>query len=328
MKTFGQENRPPRALAIVGATASGKSALALALAKRLDGEILSVDSMQVYRGMDIGTAKPTAAERAEAPHHLIDICDPKTPFSVADYIPLALSAVRDVFARGRLPVFCGGTGLYLDSLLRGEAPPELASDPALRGELADFLRENGAAALHARLRAVDPESADAIHENNTRRVMRALEIYLCSGKPKSVWDRESRDHPPTVDLCCIRLCYHSRKTLCERIDRRVDAMIEAGLCDEVRRLDDDGVFTANSTAAAAIGYKELLPVLRGKATLAEAANDLKLATRHYAKRQDTWFAARPYAIPLFCDDGEGRPLPQEELLRAALALWRDKTNEL
>lgn len=322
MKTSAAEHQPIRALAVVGATASGKSALALALAAHLGGEILSVDSMQVYRGMDIGTAKPSAAERAAVAHHLIDICDPRTSFSVAEYIPLALAAAREVTARGRLPILCGGTGLYLDALLRGEAPAALASDPVLHAQLENDLETYGASALHARLRAVDPESADAIHENNTRRVLRALEIYLCSGKPKSVWDRESRRRPPTLDLCCIRLCYHRRDTLNDRIDRRVDEMMAAGLLNEVRRLAADGVFSQNSTAAAAIGYKELLPVLDGRQTVADAVENLKLATRHYAKRQETWFAARPYARPLYCDDENGRLLQKEDLVAAALAVWQ------
>lgn len=321
MRTSAEKSRPPRALAIVGATASGKSALALMLAERLCGEILSVDSMQVYRGMDIGTAKPTPSERARVPHHLIDVCAPETMFSVADYIPLALAAVDDVTARGRLPVFCGGTGLYLDSLLRGEAPAELAADGALHASLKQLLAEGGAAALHARLRQVDPESADAIHENNTRRVLRALEIYLCSGKPKSVWDRESQSRPQTLDLTCIRLCYHNRQTLYDRIDRRVCDMMAAGLLDEVRRLDEQGVFSKNTTAAAAIGYKELLPVLHGELPLDDAVEHLKRATRRYAKRQETWFAARPYAKPLYCDDENGDLLPQGVLVEAALAAF-------
>ncbi len=299
-------------LAIVGSTASGKSALALAAAKHFDGEILSVDSMQVYRTMDIGTAKPTVAEQAEVRHHLIDICDPMTPFSAAEYAPLALACAKEVASRGKLPIFCGGTGLYLDSLMRGEAPSETAADTRVREELRAFAEANGAHALHARLCAVDPESAAAIHENNVKRVIRALEIYLVSGKPKSAWDSESRLAPKAIEPTVIGLAYHNRALLYARIDERVDAMLRAGLLAETKRLDAAGVFAANGTAAAAIGYKELLPAIRGEMSLSDAAELLKQATRRYAKRQMTWFSAKEYVHPLWCDteDGELRPFDE------------------
>lgn len=309
-------------VAVVGSTASGKSALALAVAKELGGEIISVDSMQVYRGMDIGTAKPTAAERAAVPHHMIDVCDSDTPYSCADFAAGALRCAAEVTSRGRLPIFCGGTGLYLDSVLRGGAPDATAADEGVRASLADFLRENGAHALHEKLREVDPESADAIHENNTKRVMRALEVAIVSGKPKSEWDRESREAPPAVDLVTVGLFYHDRSLLYRRIERRVDEMLDAGLLFETERLMREGVFETNATAAGAIGYKELLGALTGKESLEAAVERLKTATRRYAKRQITWFSAKPYVIPLYCDDTEGREKPFETVLSECLAIFK------
>lgn len=294
-----------KSLAIVGSTASGKSALALAAARHFDGEILSVDSMQVYRTMDIGTAKPTAAEQAEVRHHLIDICDPWEPFSAADFAPMALACAREVCLRGKLPIFCGGTGLYLDSLMRGGSPEATASDARIRAGLQDFVEVNGVHALHLRLAEVDPESAEQIHENNVKRVIRALEVYLVSGRKKSEWDRESRLAPKAIDPFTVGLFYHDRARLYARIDARVDAMLSAGLLEETRRLDENGVFQVNGTAAAAIGYKELLPAIRGEMSIEAAAEDLKKATRRYAKRQLTWFSAKEYVHPLWCDTEAG-----------------------
>lgn len=295
----------------------------MALCERNGGELISVDSMQVYRTMDIGTAKPTAEERARVPHHMVDICDPHTPYSAADYAAEALAAARAVAARGRLPVFCGGTGLYLDSVLRGGEPAKTASDAAVRARLDAELAALGAVAMHARLREVDPESADAIHVNNTKRVLRALEVYLVSGRPKSVWDSESRMRPPALPMVTVGLFYHSRDLLYRRIDARVDDMLRAGLVEETERLWRAGVFDSNATAAAAIGYKELLGFLCGKETLADAIVRLKTATRRYAKRQITWFSAKPYVLPLFCDGEDGKPKPFAALVAECEALLRD-----
>lgn len=311
------------AAAVVGSTGGGKSALAMALCERHGGELVSVDSMQVYRTMDIGTAKPTKEEQARVRHHMIDVCAPDTPYSVADYAPAALAATGEIRARGNLPIFCGGTGLYLDSVLRGGAPEETASDMAVREALHAELAADGAHALHERLRAVDAESADTIHENNTRRVIRALEVYEVSGKPKSVWDRESRAVPPAVALVTVGLFYHDRDLLYKRIDRRVDEMLRAGLLDETERLWRAGVFEKNTTAAAAIGYKELLGVFAGEESLADATARLKTATRRYAKRQITWFSAKPYVLPLYCDGEDGTPKPLSALVAEAEALLRE-----
>lgn len=322
MDTDKRSAEVKKCLAVVGSTASGKSALALALAKAFDGEIVSVDSMQVYRGMDIGTAKPTARERADVVHHMIDVCAPETPFSAADYAAGALDAIRGIAVRGRLPILCGGTGLYLDALMRGEAPEATAADETVRAKLRDFLNAHGAHALHERLREIDPESADMIHENNVRRVMRAIEVYTVSGKPKSAWDAESRERPLACEPFVLGLVYHDRSRLYARINVRVDAMLADGLLAETERLEKAGVFACNGTAAAAIGYKELLPALHGECTLAEATERLKTATRRYAKRQMTWFSAKPYVQPLYCDGEDGELRAPEDLFAEASARIR------
>ena len=313
-----------RCLCIVGSTASGKSALALAAAKEFDGEIISVDSMQLYREMDIGTAKPTLIEQSEVRHHMIDICDAHKQFSSAEFATMALECAKDIAARGKLPIFCGGTGLYLDSVLRGGAPAETSSDENVRRELLEFAEKNGAHALHERLREVDIESAEAIHENNVKRVARALEVYIVSGKKKSDWDRESRDVPSAIDAFTVCLAYHNREILYERIDNRVDAMLCDGLLEETEKLMQKGVFESNSTAAAAIGYKELLPAILGEMPLCEAVDMLKMATRRYAKRQITWFNAKPYVNMLYCDKENGEMRSFDEIFSELCEMWKNR----
>ena len=312
-----------KAVAILGPTASGKTALSLSLAARLGGEILACDSMQVYRGLDIGTAKPTREERALCPHHLIDIADPDIPFSAADYAAAAMACVREVCARGRVPIFCGGTGLYLDAVrtLRHEdsAPPP---DPELRARLAARAEtEEGKEELYRELSKVDPASAAATHPHNTRRVIRALEIYLTTGKTKTTFDREAQTKNPDLDLFLIGLTYRDRETLYRRIDDRVDAMMAAGLLQETKRLAEEGLFRKNATAAAAIGYKELLPYLSGAMPLPDAVAALKTATRRYAKRQLTYFRRLSDVHWLTCDGKTADALADEilPLLRAYLA---------
>ena len=281
------------AIAVIGPTASGKSALALDLSERFGGEIVSCDSMQIYRGMDIGTAKPTPAERARVKHHMIDILDPDQPYSAADYGDEAARVATEILSRGKLPVFCGGTGLYLTAALtgrHGEAPP---SDPALRAELSERGKtEEGRAKLYEELAAVDPISAAATHKNNLRRVVRALEIYRLTGKPKSVFDEESRNCPPRFDCLTLGLDFPERGALYRRIDRRVDEMAAAGLYDEAKTLWEKGYLAPGTTAGQAIGYRQFLPCFKGDLTPEEAAEDIKLATRRYAKRQLTWFRAQ------------------------------------
>lgn len=309
----------PKILAVAGPTASGKSALAVRLSKRFGGEVISCDSMQIYRGMDVGTAKPTPEETAGVPHHLIDVADPFEPFSCADFVRLAGEKISDLLARGKLPVVCGGTGLYLDRLLCGGVPEESVSDPELRRELFAFAEQNGNHALHEKLAAVDPESAAAIHENNVKRVVRALEILELTGRTKSDADRQTRERNSPYDATVLCLCASDRDLLNRRIDLRVDEMLRAGLIEETRRLRDAGVFRSNSTAAQAIGYKELLPYLDGDISEEEAVARLKTATHQYAKRQMTWFRAKDYVRWIDVTPG-GRMLSADEVEAAALAL--------
>lgn len=317
----------PRILAIVGPTASGKTALSIALAKRLGGEIVSCDSMQIYRGMDIGTAKPDMAERDGVPHHLFDILDPDQPFSVNAYLEAATAAVEDILSRGKLPIFCGGTGLYLDAFLRGGLPETPAADPALRAELHALAAANGTAFLHAELAAVDPESAAAIHENNVRRVVRALEIYRLTGVTKSEWDRRSASLQSPYNAAVLGLFFADRSLLYARIEQRVELMLQAGLVEETQRLLETGVFERSPTAAAAIGYKELLPYLAGESTLECAAEELKTATRRYAKRQLTWFGAKDYVQHLTMDNAKGLR-KSEEIVNNAIEISQYAWNML
>ncbi len=289
-------------IAVQGPTASGKSAAALAICKQFDGELISCDSMQIYRRMDIGTAKPTKEELAEIPHHLIDICDPDENFSSAAFSELAQKAIADVHSRGKLPVLCGGTGLYLDSVLKGVDFGELEGDPVYREELALFAQENGNLALHAKLTAIDPASAAAIHPNNVKRVIRALEICKTSGMTKTEWDKKAIRKESPYQAILIALDYHDRELLYHRIDCRVDDMMKMGLLDEVKALLADGYLTPESTAGGAIGYKELIACIKGEISASEAADAVKLATRHYAKRQLTWLRRNPNIHWLYPDD--------------------------
>ena len=218
-------------LAVVGPTASGKSALALELAKRHGGEIISCDSMQVYKRMNIGTAKPTQSEQEEVRHHLIDVVEPDVSFSCEDYVALASKAIDDCRSRGKLPIVCGGTGLYLDTLLRGGNSAPVSDTSKLRATLTARAENEGAEALHAELMRVDRESAEAIHPNNVKRVIRALEIYYSCGVPKSLLDRESKKTESCYDATVLALHYPNRELLYERIERRVDMMIDEGLLD-------------------------------------------------------------------------------------------------
>ncbi|MBE6549195.1 MAG: tRNA (adenosine(37)-N6)-dimethylallyltransferase MiaA [Ruminococcaceae bacterium] len=289
-------------LCIVGPTASGKSALALELARQLDGEIISCDSMQIYRRMDIGTAKPTQEEMSRIRHHMIDVAEPDESFSCADYVKLAETEIKDCAARGKLPIVCGGTGLYLDSLLRGADFEETAGDEKIREELFAFAEREGAHALHEELCKIDPESAEAIHENNVKRVVRAIEIYRVCGVPKSELDRRSQLLGDRFDATVIGLRYTDREKLYSRIEKRVDIMMSEGLLAETEALLSEGVFEKNHTAAQAIGYKELLAYIAGEEDIDTAVERLKTATRRYAKRQMTWFSAKPYVSWIEADE--------------------------
>ncbi len=280
--------------AIIGPTASGKTALSIALAKKYNGEIICCDSMQIYREMNIGTAKPTPHETEGVPHHLFDFVDPCISYSCADYVADARAKIDEIVSNGKLPIICGGTGLYLDSLLRQGYFEDIETLPEYREELQRLAIDEGNEKVHALLREVDPESADAIHPNNLKRVIRALEIYKSSGVPKSELDKRSVEGDSPYDALVIGLRFIDRQALYARINRRVDIMIEQGLEDETRRLIANGVFDSNGTAAQAIGYKELLGYINGEMTLPEAIDALKTASRRYAKRQMTWFGAKEY----------------------------------
>ncbi len=286
----------PKVIAVVGPTASGKTALSVELAKRLNGEIISCDSMQVYVGMDIGTAKVTKEEMQGIPHHLIDIAEPTESFSCADYAELAVKAADDIISRGKTPIFCGGTGLYLDSVLTVTKLSDAETDEELRASLWKLSPDE----LHAKLSELDPLSAEAIHKNNVKRVIRALEICITTGRPKSEWDAESRTEGRRYDDTVLFLDFKKRELLYERIDKRVDTMVSSGLLEEVKRLNYPK-FRA-STASQAIGYKEILAYLDGLCTLDEAIETIKQFSRNYAKRQLTWFRRNKDARRIYQED--------------------------
>jgi len=272
---------------ICGPTASGKSALALTLCEKTGGELCSMDSMQIYRGMDIGTAKPTEDEKRAVPHHLIDIIDPTENFSVAMYVESALEVAADCLGRGKLPIFCGGTGQYASALAQGISYLPVSIDSSVHDRLLHEAEERGFESLYAELCEKDPESAAKIHPNNRKRVIRALEIFRQTGKTMSYFNEQSKKGGPRYPFQLFALEW-DREELYRRMDQRVDMMMEAGLLDEVRRLRKTGI-TSSHTAMQAIGYKELFAFLEGKTTLDEAVDLIKQKTRNYGKRQITWF---------------------------------------
>ena len=309
------------ALAITGPTASGKTALSLALAQRLGCEIISLDSMQIYKRMDIGTAKATAKERALVPHHMIDFLDPEVSYSAEDYRADAMRVLKDIESRGKLPLFVGGTGLYMDTIIRGSeifSPP--SSDELKERLLSSAVTDDEREALWQRLYEVDPESAEKTHKNNVRRVVRALEIYELTGKTKTYFDKLSKSSAPDVKVGMITLDFHNRDNLYSRVDLRVDEMLREGLLDEVRSLYSEGLLNKGTTAAQAIGYKEFISYLDGEWTLDEAADQLKLSTRRYAKRQLTWFRHNEDALRLYIDREDGTMKDKDELLHELYAL--------
>lgn len=282
----------PKILVIVGPTASGKTRMAVELAQRHNGEVISADSMQIYRTMDIGTAKPTKEQMGGIPHHMIDVADPEEDFSVARYVEMAARCVDDVLARGKLPIVAGGTGLYIDSLLSGRTFAPFSPDSALRGELERELAEKGGPAMLEALHQVDPEAAQRLHPNDHKRIIRALEVYRSTGKTITQHNRETQAIPPRYDALTIGLAFQDRQAMWKRIDQRVDEMVAAGLEDEVRRLLTSGI-SPKCTAMQAIGYKEFTQALSGEMTWQEAAEVVKLRSRQYAKRQLTWFGRNP-----------------------------------
>ena len=289
----------PCLIALAGATASGKTAAAVRLCQRIGGEIVSCDSMQIYRGMDIGTAKPSEAERGGIPHHMLDIVDPTESYSVSAFRQQAGAVIEDILSRGRKPVLCGGTGLYIDALTRPMAFSE-QSDEALREALKAVAQEpGGKRRLHDMLESVDPESARRLHENDVRRVVRAIEIYRLTGRTmtEQMAIDQAREGDYRVRLFALEW---PREVLYARIDRRVDQMMAMGLPEEVARLLEQGV-PPDSTAMQALGYKEIAAALMNRCTMDEAVAAVKLGTRHYAKRQLTWLRR----------DGRARWIPAE-----------------
>jgi tRNA dimethylallyltransferase len=271
-------------IAVVGPTATGKTALAITLAQRLGGEIVGADSRQVYRHMDIGTAKPTAEERSLAPHHLIDVVDPDEEFSLAQYLEQAVAALEDVWSRGKQPLLVGGSGQYVWALLEGWRVPRLPPQRKLRRELEERAASQGAEALHRELAQVDPKAAARIDPRNVRRVIRALEVHKATGRPISYWQEKG---PPSWQTLILGLTC-PRQELYERIDVRVDAMMEAGLVDEVRGLLAMG-YDPSLASMSGIGYKQICQHLASELDLAMAVARIKTATHRLARQQYTWF---------------------------------------
>ncbi|MBE5777726.1 MAG: tRNA (adenosine(37)-N6)-dimethylallyltransferase MiaA [Clostridiales bacterium] len=292
----------PRIIAITGCTASGKSSLAMELAGKHGCEIVCMDSMQVYTGMDIGTAKPSKADRQRIPHHMLDVVSPVEPYAVADYVKGAEAVFEQIWQRGKTPMLVGGTGLYLKSLLHGMTLGVEKSDPEIRSRYESIAaRPDGREQLHAMLEQVDPSSAAKLHPNDLRRVIRALEVYELTGTPLSQQKREEPERPYDIFPLVLMM---PREKLQKRIALRVDEMFQAGLVEEVRTLLASGV-PADAQSMQAIGYKELIPVVRDGLAQSVAKEQIVLGTRHYAKRQETWFKGEKLLVPL---DAENAPL--------------------
>ena len=279
---------PPKILVVVGPTASGKTKLSVELALRHNGEVVSADSMQIYRTMDIGTAKPTVEEMQGVPHHMLDVADPEEDFSVARYVEMAAACVDDILARGKLPILAGGTGLYIDSLLSGRTFAACAPDSPLRAQLQQHFQQEGGENMWQRLREIDPEAAARLHPNDEKRIIRALEVWHQTGKTITQHNLETQAIPPRYDALTIGLAFQEREDMWKRIDRRVDEMMSAGLVEEVRALLARGV-PQGCTALQAIGYKEMVQAVLEDGDVLAAAEEVKLRSRQYAKRQLTWF---------------------------------------
>jgi len=282
----------PKIVCVVGPTACGKTTLGVLLAKKFNGEVVSADSMQIYRGMTIGTAAPTAAEMDGVPHHMVAVADPAEQWSAARYAQTAIPIVDDILARGKLPILVGGTGLWLDAVVQGREFAGGSAGGAVRAELQARLAAEGIGPLLEELRQVDPEAARRLHPADEKRIVRALEVYRETGRTITAHNQETQALPPRYDAVWIGLRFADRADMRALIDRRVDAMMEAGLLEEARALLRSGL-PPDATAWQAIGYKELLGVLSGEATLDQAAAEVKLRTRQYAKRQLTWLRRNP-----------------------------------
>ena len=307
-------------ICIAGPTASGKTALSIALAQELGAEIVSCDSMQVYRRMDIGTAKPSMEERAGIVHHMLDVADPEEDFSVSRYCAMAAPIVDDILSRGKPAIIVGGTGLYMDSLIRGN---DFAPFPSTgrRQELEELAKQQGIEAVLTQLRTVDPESATRLHPSDQKRIIRAMEVYLETGETITKHNRRTQAIPSRYSPLWFALEDENRQDLYDRIDRRVDIMLEMGLLDEIRSLLASGV-PPKATSMQAIGYKEFVAALSGQGSIEEAASQVKQSSRHYAKRQLTWFR-RNTAIHWL---RRGHGVGSEEILQAARRLFFESDN--
>lgn len=289
-----------RVIAVGGPTASGKTALSVGLAKAFGGEIINADSMQIYKNLDVGTAKPSIEERQGVPHYLLDFLPPETPYSVADFTAAADPLIQEITARGKLPLVVGGTGLYITSLLNGTAFAPEKTDPAIRARLQERAEAEGGAALYAELQSIDPNYAAQVHPNNLPRVIRALELYTATGRRMSEERVNARPAEPPYRSLCLCLTCRDRAVLYARIERRVNLMVENGVLAEAKQVYDHR--DTYRTAAQAIGYKEFFPYFEGTGSLDECTARLKQATRNYAKRQLTWFRRQNDAVWLYIDE--------------------------
>lgn len=307
-------------ICVAGPTASGKTALAVELAKMTGGEVISCDSMQIYKGMDIGTAKPTAEEMQGVPHHMIDVAEPDEEFSVSRYCAMATPIVEDILARGKTAIIAGGTGLYMDSLIRGN---DFAPFPStgMREKLEAQADREGMAAMLALLERIDPESAARLHLSDRKRILRALEVYYETGQTITAHNARTQAIPPKFDPLWLGLDFAQRAELYRRIDLRVELMLEAGLVEEIRGLLASGI-PAKCTAMQAIGYKEFADALSGHGSIEEAVAQVQQSSRRYAKRQLTWFRRNPKIHWLIRETGEGA----EEILGKARQILNESDN--
>ena len=303
---------------LTGPTAVGKTALSLSLAERVNGEIISADSMQVYRGMDIGSAKIMPEEQKGIPHHLIDVLDPDEEFHVVRFVQMAKEAMEDIRSRGKVPILTGGTGFYIQAMLYDIDFTENEASP-YRAELEALAEEKGSTWLHEELRKVDPESAEAIHENNVKRVIRALEFYRLTGKKISEHNEEQKERQSPYQFAYFVL-NDEREHLYRRIEQRIDQMLEQGLVDEVKKLKSMGCHQ-DMVSMKGLGYKEILDYLDGITTLPEAVEILKRDTRHFAKRQITWFKREEDVIWLNKQD---YAYDEDKILGTMLEILREK----
>ncbi len=305
-------------IAVTGATASGKTSLSVELAKQLNTEIISCDSMQIYKGMNVGTAKPDEAEKCGIVHHMLDIIEPDEEFSAGDYAERAGKIIDGIIEKGKMPVMCGGTFLYLDTLTTVSSLSDASKDEKLRDELEAYAKEKGNSALHEMLREFDPAAAESIHENNVKRVVRAIEIYKTTGKTKTEWDILSKEKEPPYKAHIITIDYHNREILYDRINRRVDIMMEKGLEKEARELYEKGCLEVGYCAAQAIGYKEFIPYFKGECSIGDVVDLIKQSSRNYAKRQLTWLRRYENAIRIYGDTESGETKTKEILTEEAL----------